>query len=398
MRARTLSIAGLEAYALFLALFAGLRGITTDEAKYLLSIPYPHPPFARSLIAAVDAVPGHEFLIRLLFATIIVQSVWLICRLARRLRPGTEVLLGFLYLASSAVIIHGGTVMMSVLTAWQGLLFLVIALDPAADAESSGATVRSYLTMFLWLLSLFTAYHAILFLPLVVGILRRDRRSWREVALAIGAPIVLLILYSLSNPLAIVRMVGTAATPATPTERVMSFVQIWALGGSIVLSAMGTIGLLRSRRWDVLGAFGLVCLYVFVARMPYHAILFTPFFVIGCLWIPHRLLRSIRIQALAVCSVAILSVAMLPPLEPYTARHVSALLASQGIGAGKTVRIVGPFGHQWQYELTAAIVRDTPKLLKKDTDALVCVTQCTPEDVKGMRQIREGDVGVYLKK
>ena len=398
MRGRSLSIIGIEAYALFLALFAGLRGITTDEAKYLLNIPYPHPPLVRAILGAFDGMPGHEFFARLLFATIVVQSVWIIWMLARRLRPGTELFLSFLYLASSAVLIHGGTVMMSVLTAWQGLLFLAIALDPGADAEGSGAAVRSFLTGLLWLVSLFTAYHAILFLPLVIGILRKDRRSWRAIALYVGAPVLLLALYSFSNPLAIVRMFGTASTPATPVERVMSFLQIWSLGGSILLSAVGTIGLLRSRRWDVLGAFGLICLYILIARMPYHAILLTPFFVVGCLWFPHRMLRSVRIQAFTVLVLAICSVALLPSLEPNMSRQVATLLGAHGIGPGQLVRIVGPFGHQWQYELSSPIIRDTATLLKKDSDALVCITQCTPEDVKGMLQIRGESVEVYVKK
>ena len=75
---RALIIIGLEGYALALAWIQSLGGVRTDEAKYLLDIPYPHPPLMRWVLNLTEGFTYQEMLWRMIFATLLVQAVWLV--------------------------------------------------------------------------------------------------------------------------------------------------------------------------------------------------------------------------------------------------------------------------------------------------------------------------------
>ena len=68
---RILIILLLEGYAILLAGMQGVAGVRTDEAKYLLNIPYPHPPFARWIIGQTEWMTYQEMFWRIVFATIL---------------------------------------------------------------------------------------------------------------------------------------------------------------------------------------------------------------------------------------------------------------------------------------------------------------------------------------
>ena len=80
---RFLIIIGLQMYALLLAWMQSLGGIHTDEAKYLLDIPYPHPPLVRWMVSQTELYVHQEMLWRVVFATLMVQAVFLVWSLGR---------------------------------------------------------------------------------------------------------------------------------------------------------------------------------------------------------------------------------------------------------------------------------------------------------------------------
>ena len=73
-----ITVAGLEVYALALAFLQAMSGVRTDEAKYLLNIPYPHPPAARFVLGLTDGWAYQEIFWRIVFATLLVQAVFLV--------------------------------------------------------------------------------------------------------------------------------------------------------------------------------------------------------------------------------------------------------------------------------------------------------------------------------
>ena len=195
---RVLTFVFLEALAVLLALYQGLSGVQTDEAKYLLNIPYPHPPLVRSLFELLEVVPQQELIIRILMASLLVQAVWLVGALAHRLSVEKRVTLCGLWLFSASVLFQAGTVMMAPLTALQGLLFLWFFFHEDAARRYGGWVAL------LWLASLFTAYQAILYAPIVLYIFwRNPSLNIAHKTAAVCIPVLLVLLYILSNPLAI---------------------------------------------------------------------------------------------------------------------------------------------------------------------------------------------------
>ena len=121
---RLVAIVLLEIYALVLTTWQMGIGIRTDEAKYLLNIPYPHPPLARFILNLTEAVPFQELLWRIIFASLIVQATWFIRGMAKNF-PGTvQIALSIAWLGCMAILQQGGTIMMAPLTALQALVFV----------------------------------------------------------------------------------------------------------------------------------------------------------------------------------------------------------------------------------------------------------------------------------
>lgn len=369
---RFLSIIGLEAYALLMTTLRMLGDVHTDEAKYLLNIPYPHPPLARTLLHTFESLPSQEWIVRFLFATALVQAAWFVWDLGRNLERPSRVLLVGAWLTSSAVLLQAGTIMMAVLTALQGLLLLWLLFD-GRDHTSRAGWIG-----ILWMASLFTAYQAVLFLPVMLALTLRMRLSRSQGVMIVFFPVLLLCLYTLGNPLAIASMLHQAGKDLDQSmiERLSESLWIWGLGGSFLLSAFGTWGILRSRHIAWIASFLLVLCYVLLARYEYYAILFTPHVVVGAWYLLARARWRVSPWALLVMPLVTHILLLVHPpifIESPAARTVAAIKAR---GRAGILLIEGPFGHDWQYESSVPVLRARPHLLQ-DAAAVVCTHGCS---------------------
>jgi len=369
---RPLVAIGLEIYALQLAFLQLGNGVRTDEAKYLLDIPYPHPPLARSIMGLTDGWMHHELFWRIVCATLLVQSVWFVMHIARRLSPWSRGSLLVAWLLSAAVVFQGGTVMMAPLTAVFGLVFVWLLLkERAPDPASAG------LIALVWLASLFTAYQGILFAPLVWAVLHRSNQRLSVRLFLWTVPVVLLALYTLSNPLAAASMFIHAGKDALqlPVDRLTDTAFIAGIGGSIVLSIVGTIGLLWKPRAGLIISLLLVTAYVLLSRFEYYAILFTPLFIAGAFIVVSRFPVSKYLLLIGVPVATVVLCFLYPPVvEPSPVPSVLQELNERAVGEG-IILIRGQFGHEWQHASWSPIRRYHSTLLE-DAKAVICLEPC----------------------
>lgn len=363
----------LEALAVLLALYQGLSGIQTDEAKYLLNIPYPHPPLARTAFQMLEGLPFQEMFIRIILASLLVQAVWLVAALAKHESVERRMTLCGMWLFSAAVLFQAGTVMMAPLTALQGLLFVWLYFE----AERGKRTVErgaGWIAL-LWLASLFTAYQAMLYLPVVLAIFWRLRISLLRKVAAVCIPLLLVVLYTLTNPLALASFTNAGSqNAALPwSEIVYQLGAVWLYAGSAVFSVVGTYGVLRSKQWPLIGSVLAVALFLCVSFRSYYAILFLPLFVAGVVAHGKALAKPATLLALQImAAVYIFSVASLSFYEN-SARSVMRIVNQAPMHGA--VLINGGFGHQWQYESTTPVYRFRLDLLSK-AKAVVCLEEC----------------------
>lgn len=367
---------GLTFLALALALLQATHGVATDEAKNLLNIPYPHPPLLRFIIGAFWWMPGQAFLWRFLLALLLIQAVWLVWTLARR---GEGFALGALWLLSAAVIVWAGQILLVPVIAVEALIFCIWLLK-SEDQERRVGWVS-----LLWLASLFTAYQAILYFPIVAVIFRRMKLPlWKRIIGFFG-PVALLVLYTATNPLAVASMVtagGQNLGGGTPFEALRGVVWLWILGGSLVLSFLGTLGMLLSRRWSLLLSLLMVAAFVFLSYRPYYCLLFTPLFIAGLASAPALFRRpALVVLGALVCAVILVPVAF-PASVPSPARMVFHSAEEANVPSGATALIAGSFGHEWQEAGPYLVKKYLPRLV--DTArVVVCLADC-PE-VRGKK-------------
>lgn len=361
---RVLVILGLEAYAVLLAFLQALGGVRTDEAKYLLGIPYPHPPAVRWLLSRLDAFPFQETAVRVLFATLMVQSVWLLWDMAGDLPRPKKFLLAGLWLFSGGVLLQAGTVMMAPLTALEALFFLWM-LQRKTPSVWVG---------FLWLFSLFTAYQAVLFFPLVFACLRQHC-SIRRSMYYILVPVALLVLYTFTNPLILSSVVthSNRDLHSSLLDRLLATGRLWAVGGSAILSMLGTWGVLRSRRWGLAASLILVVAYIAFSRYDYYAVLFLPLFIGGVLAWP-KLLVFPRVMTALTAIIGVHLAFVLFTNQPLSSARTTVQLL-EGMNVQGTVLIEGSFGHEWQYESLWEVRRFSENLLE-DAGVVVCLQTC----------------------
>lgn len=376
---------GLTLLALALTVLQAMHGVTTDEAKNLLNIPYPHPPLLRSIIGAFGWMPGQAFLWRFLFALLLIQAVWLVWALARR---GGGFALGALWLLSAAVIVWAGQILLVPVIAVQALIFCVWLLKgedlPARTGPryGSGGERRIGWVSLLWLASLFTAYQAILYFPVVAVIFRRMKLPlWQRIVGFFG-PVALLILYTAGNPLVVASMVtagGQNLGGGTPLDALRGALWLWILGGSLVLSILGTLGMLLSRRWSLLLSLLLVAVFVFLSYRPYYCLLFTPLFVAGLASARARRPALFKRPALATLATLVCALFFVPHAFPAAAPSPALVVfrgAEQaGVPPGATALITGSFGHEWQYEAPYVVRRYVPRLID-GARVVVCLADC----------------------
>ncbi len=355
-----------------LALYQWSIGIRTDEAKYLLDIPYPHPPLARYLLSLFSSPLWMEFFFRLFFATLIVQAVWFFLD---KKRTAMNLLIAAAWLLSGSVILQAGSIMMAPLTAFSAVVFLWLL------RRLSFTEWQLMLVALFWLASLFIAYQAALLLPLVLVIFWRSRLPLWKQCLYVGGPVAMLILYTLTNPLALASMLNVAGKDASITffVKIFFFLQLFFLSGSGVVATLGIIGLAYAKKWTELCAFGLIAVYVFFSFQEYYGILFVPFFIIGMKeFLP--LLTPIVRWGLFETLLILIQFLPFAPLSN-TARDT---LAFQNLAPHKDILVVGSFGHEWQYYSDAVILRYS-ETFKNRYDAIVCLDTCSQELLRGRR-------------
>lgn len=359
---------GFELYALLLAGVQWHAGVRTDEAKYLLNIPYPHPPVARFIMGLTDGWAGQELFWRVIMATLLIQAVWLVYSLTKDLSKPARVAACGAWLLSAAVVYQAGTVMMAPLTALQMLVFVWLLLKGRDNSAYAG------LIGLFWLVSLFTAYQAVLFAPLALAVIFRLRIPFMRKAVLFVVPLILLALYTLGNPLAAASMIVHAGKDASQTfaEHALETAWIWAIGGSVIVSILGTVGMFVRPRFSIILSFVLVAAYIFLSRYDYYAILFTPLFTAGFIGLSERV-KSVSLPVAFLMPAATVVVMFLRPpgLIPSLAQPaVQPHLPSEG-----QLLIAGSFGHEWQYISTLPVLRYHSNFLSR-ASAVVCLVPC----------------------
>lgn len=380
---RLIHILGIELLAVTLAVMQWQVGVRTDEAKYLLNIPYPHPPGARFILGLSKAWEFQELFWRVVFATLLLQGVWLVWDISRDLSKNQRLIVCLSWLLSSAVLLQAGTVMMAPLTALQALVLLWIGLRPEVAAKYRGVVAL------FWLWSVFTAYQAALFAPVAFFALRR--RPLIERLLYVAVPLALLGLYTLSHPLSAASFVihGERQLTESIVTRILETIRLWLLGGGIILSITGLAGLIRTRRWELLLSLLLVTAYVAFSRYDYYAILFTPLLVVGFsrFFDPHCKTApwfEVLLWTALLAGGSILMLAFHPLPSSSVARSV---MQSVNLQQTDIILINGSYGHEWQYESPSVVRRFVPALLGQSR-AVICLDSCPWFDRSGWQRIR----------
>lgn len=376
MRRRTLTIAGcLELLAIALAHWQALGGVRTDEAKYLLNIPYPHPPLMRWIFSATEWIPFHEMFWRVILASLLVQGVWLVWDLCRDLRPQDRAAASVGWLLSSALLLQAGSVMLSPVAAVQALCWLWLRRRP--DIIKHWPLV----TGLFWTATVFSSFQGIFFAPLAWHAFRRGGLPRKTAALYVWGPIVLLGLWAMTNPLALATIIihKNEGVIKTVAERLLGLGKLWAVGGGLIGSLFGTWGILVSRDRMLQASFALVCLYILGSvPYPFYAILFTPLFVGGMIALFHqkRHPHGFPLVSALVAGSMVVTWLVKPAMDPSTARLTMKEIDTYGHDM-RIILISGSFGHQWQYETRATVRRYLPQLAQ-GADGIVCLNPCSP--------------------
>lgn len=377
-------------YGIALALLQWtVGGVRTDEAKYLLNIPYPQPPVMRFILSLTENIPHQDLLWRILFALILVGAVSLVWETTKGSSGTARLFLSGAWLISAAVALQIGTIMMAPLTAVQALAIIAVAFTKKPK-ELSPAFL--FLFGLFWFASLFTAYQIVLFLPLVLAIYLRSAVPRRQQAMYVFGPVVLVFVYALTNPFILGSFINAGSENLDiPLHLWLWFLlREWITGGSLVLSILGAAGLILHRRWELLLSFLLVSAFVFLSFRDYYDIYFTPLWIAGAAllfrahpphdgWLPWLLVP--------LTAVTILTGVLLPPIIPLgPAREVMVLLQERH--ATGAILISGSFGHQWQYESRFPVRRYDPAFIS-GAQAAICLNPCEKIERLRFEKIRE---------
>lgn len=299
-------------------------------------------------------------------------------------------ILGMSWLLSAALWIEGGKIMMAPLTAIQGLIFVSMFLNQNSSGKKVG------LVGLLWLVSLFTAYQAVLFLPIVMAVFSRTKiPAWHKLVYS-GGPLVLLVLYTFTNPLAIASMVNVSGqqTAVPLLERLGGVLDLWLIGGSITIGVLGILGMVHARSIPLMTSLVLVCVYIFVAHRAYYSVLFLPLFIGGLsLLLQEYQIPVPRFMGLMVILWLILAVRHPLVRSPNLAREIMPHVP-QELGAGD-ILIAGTFGHEWQYGTHVPVHQYRPELLSQ-AQAAVCLVPCAEIEWRGWKKLMDDPVEVYV--
>ncbi len=373
----------LELYALALAVVQLPGGVRTDEAKYLLSIPYPHPPLLRTLFASLSWMPYQELFWRFVIASAVVQAVWLLWDLGYVFPRPKRLALASSWLFSAAVVLQAGTVMMAPLTALFGLVCVWLVLRPHPIAKTSAPLIGLF-----WFLGLFSIYQTVLYLPLLLGVFRKAHLRARDFCLFLGMPLLLLVLYTVAHPLLLASIVHVGSQDAALPISLRLWKILWILlvSGSGMLTVVGIAGILVSGRKELLVTLMALVSYIALTSQEYYAILLTPLLASGVfLLLCKRRLSSTCYLPPHVLMSVLFVFTLFPSAHPSSARETMHFLRTHGVTSMQEFLLMdGPFGHEWQYESSAPIGRFTQQVSSSIEDraqAIVCTKKTCEEDV-----------------
>lgn len=353
-------LVALAFVAAVLAAWHAQLGVHTDEAKYLLNIPYPHPPLLRTLMGATDGWAFQEGFWRLVFAGALVFAGFLL-PVAGRDRRSTALV----WLTIPAVALQAGTVMMAPWTAVQAALLLAMLRhgDRRPDAGAVGL---------LWLAVVMTSYQGVLLAPLVAALLLRCDASPARRAAAFVLPLALLALYTVSHPLSAASFLLQAGKDAALPwgERLAELGVVWLLGMGPVALPLAVRRMAERRAMPVLAAFALLSAYVLLGSFRYYAVFFAPF----ALWALHGQRRAVLAAAAAGGALTVALFGAFP--EPTATRAVLQAVAAQAAVPVSVVAIDEGFGHEWQYESPAPVRRLTSALPEEPGAVVLCRAAC----------------------
>ncbi len=395
MKYKRLSIIlGLQLYAFLLALMQLQGGVRTDEAKYLLGIPYPHPPLGRFLMQLTESWSFQEAFWRVVLASLLVQAMWLVWSMGKSLPMRDRLVACGVWLFSAGLVFQAGSIMMAPITAVQGLIFTWLYIRRDIDTTRFGGWIA-----ILWGLSLFTAFQALLYLPLIIALFRRSRLPrWFQV-FCIAAPILLLMLYVLGQPLLAASMILVQSDNAlvSPLGRLTGVIVLWGIAASVWGSILGLGGILMKHTPALFWTLVLLSMYALLSTHDYYAILFLPLFIAGLTVTLHRYpLHPAIVLTPIVIGTLLLFPHTRPSNVPDPARVISQALAERFTSG--TILIAGPFGHQWQYESSLSIRHYRSEFLK-DAQAVVCIEECPEVQAdKNWMPMRGVPIEVWVKR
>lgn len=375
---------GLVLLGVALAVLHAWQGVTTDEAKYLLNIPYPHPPLLRWIIGLTFWLPGQAIVWRVVFSTGLLLAAGLTGSLAPDGEQRVSLLLKGLWLLSAAVFVTAGQLLLAPVTAVQMLVFCRWYLMREDQKTGWGEDRMAGWMALFWMAALFTAYQALLFLPVVGVVFWRLRLPLWKRLVAFLAPVFLLVLYTSTNPLAVASMVtagGQNMGGGSLLDAATGVVWLWLVGGSAVLSVLGLAGMVATRRWALIASVALVAGFIFLSFRPYYAILFTPLLITGVALSPAIGKRAGTVLLLCLLCALLFVPITFPTSGPSPVPAVYRAAIAADVPAGATAVIAGSFGHEWQYgpyEVHRMV--GNPHLLDAARVA-VCLSDCP--DIRG---------------
>ncbi|MBM3228049.1 hypothetical protein FJZ27_04305 [Candidatus Peribacteria bacterium] len=389
MLLRVLVFGLLQGFAVLLAELHRYLGVHTDEAKYLLNIPYPHPPLMRWILETTDGWQHQEIFWRIVFASLLTQGTWFVWDMGRKLHKDQRVTLCGLWLFSGALLLQAGTLFMPTITAIE-TLFLCWILQRIEFLKRWSALIP-----LLWLEMLFVAYQGILFAPLIFVALRQSGIApWQRWS-AFLIPIGLLALYTPTNPLTIVATgsVSGMSMGMPLEESVARVLKLWVIGGSMALSVLGLYGMVKSKQYPLVLTLMLVTAYIFVGFRSFYAILFTPLLIAGLLSAPKLLKSSAFLLALQIAAGT--AIFLYVPFPEYSsARSVGDALRVAGVHGD--ILIAGSFGHEWQYLMPGPVKRYRPDFTN-DAAAIVCLDRCVAIDRQAWQRFPQTTEEVWVK-
>lgn len=334
-------------------------GVRTDEAKYLLNIPYPHPPLIRTVLGWTDGWMGQEIIWRLVFSCLLCSAGVMYCWR----RPWPALLL---WGSLPAVWSQAGSIMMAPLLAVQALVLLGLLRCETRNLVAAEIGC-------LWLAILLTSYQGVLLMPLIFALIMRSKGNTALRWAILLLPIIVLSVYTTSHPLSAASFLlqtGKDADVAL-TDRALRTVHLWCLGMGFVGVPFVLWRMVETRAMPVLMTFVLLSAYVTLGSFDYYAVFFSPF----VLWALSSRLRNQKFVGAVVFSNIVTAFFLVALPTPSPVREQVMELMHAAPDPITDIQLVEPFGHEWQYESSVPVGRRSDAALRAGT-VVVCLREC----------------------